>query len=52
LPERFGLESVSDSELRKVGCPAYRFVTSTGRQDVLRWWASRQKQAAQREKMP
>jgi hypothetical protein len=51
-PERFGLEPIRSSELRTVGCPSYRFTTSTGRQDVLNWWANRQKQAAQREKSP
>ncbi len=52
LPERFGLQSANTSVLRNVGCPAYRFTSSTGRQDVLNWWSQRLKQAVHREKMP
>ena len=43
-PESFGLEEIEASVLRSIGCPAYRFTTSTGRQDVLRWWAGQRKQ--------
>jgi hypothetical protein len=42
-PEMFGLQPTSASVLRNVGCPAYRFSTSTGRQEVLRWWSTRQR---------
>jgi hypothetical protein len=50
--DRFGLEPAAAAELHKMGCPAFRFVAASGRQDAINWWAGRQKQSAQREKMP
>lgn len=51
-PAMFGLEAIHASVLRNVGCPAYRFTTTTGRQEVIRWWEGQRRQEVQQEKSP